>query len=296
MVPHLTSSAFVPLQISPVITFTAFAAITHASGVSLDTTRMFTSLSLLSLLNQPLSQTFQNIPIFVAALGCLLRVEEFLSKATNLDRRFVMELDIQPPSVEPEIGPHGFELQSMRQSVNISNHQHRDREVITIRNGTFSWSTSEEPILQDIDITVTSSQLVMVVGPIASGKSTLLKSILGETPSSQGFVYISSTRIAFCDQIPWLKNGTVKSNIVSFCDFDSLWYKAVIQACGLEEDLAIFPMGDQSHVGSKGIALSGGQKQRIVFNPKFLFQLLSDRPIVGNCTRSVLEKAYNTSR
>jgi ABC-type iron transport system FetAB ATPase subunit len=114
------SSAFVPMQICPIITFTAFAAISYASGISLDTTRMLTSLSLLSLLTQPLSQTFQNIPIFVAAFGCLLRlrVEAFLSKAMNLDRRFMMELAIAPPSVDSEIGHHDFELQSMRQSIN----------------------------------------------------------------------------------------------------------------------------------------------------------------------------------
>ena len=97
----------------------------------------------------------------------------------------------------------------------------------------------------------------MIVGPIASGKSPLLKALLGETPSSKGFVYVATREIAFCDQSPFLKNGTVQANILGFSDFDGPWYNAVLHACNLEEDIAGFPMTDQSLIGSKGITLSG---------------------------------------
>jgi ATP-binding cassette, subfamily C (CFTR/MRP), member 1 len=45
--------------------------------------------------------------------------------------------------------------------------------------------------------------------------------------------------------------------------YDSEWYETVIEACGLQQDLAILPDGDETVVGSKGITLSGGQKQRL---------------------------------
>ncbi|KND89223.1 ATP-binding cassette transporter abc1 [Tolypocladium ophioglossoides CBS 100239] len=41
------------------------------------------------------------------------------------------------------------------------------------------------------------------------------------------------------------------------------WYRKVLWACALEEDLAQLEDGDQSLVGSAGTALSGGQKQRV---------------------------------
>ncbi len=137
-------------------------------------------------------------------------------------------------------------------------------DFIIVGNGTFGWSSSDEPVLKDISFSIKACRVTMIIGPVACGKSTLLKALLGETPSSEGFVYVSTTEVAFCDQTPWLKNGSVQKTILGFSKFDGLFYSAVLHACGLEDDLAIFPMGDQSLVGSKGITLSGGQKQRLV--------------------------------
>lgn len=46
--------------------------------------------------------------------------------------------------------------------------------------------------------------------------------------------------------------------------FDEAWYTMVIHACALEKDFEQLPDGDQSMVGSRGIALSGGQRQQLV--------------------------------
>jgi len=43
-----------------------------------------------------------------------------------------------------------------------------------------------------------------------------------------------------------------------------MFYNQVITACDLDKDLLQLSHGDETIVGSKGIALSGGQKQRIV--------------------------------
>jgi ATP-binding cassette subfamily C (CFTR/MRP) protein 1 len=262
-------AAFVPLLISPAVTFAAFTAITRATGASLDTARMFTSLSLLSLLTQPLSQSFQNIPSFLAAVGCFQRIQAFLLTDTMSDHRLMIgESDTRTVFSESETDQYGIELRPVIPNTESSSRKLSNTDAIVIRHGTFGWNSSEEHIFQDIDVTIKTSQLTMIIGPVASGKSTLLKAFLGETPSSKGFVHITSMEIAFCDQTPWLKNGTVQKNVLGFFNFDSLWYNAVIHACGLEEDLVALPMGDQSLIGSKGITLSGGQKQRIVCEPK----------------------------
>lgn len=104
----------------------------------------------------------------------------------------------------------------------------------------------------------------MIVGPVASGKSTLLKGLLGELPKATGCVDVARRRIAFCDQTPWITNATLQQNILGYSVYERDWYKTVVHACVLDQDLAALPDGDQSVVGSNGINLSGGQKQRLV--------------------------------
>lgn len=255
--------AFTPMHISPVVTFAAFVATSRSASGSLDYARMFTSLSLLSLLTQPLSQSFQQVPLFLAAIGCFQRIQAFLEAETKSDHRLMLNNSAAVTTV-PELGATGdnIELQALRPAPASSSRQ--SENAVIIRNGTFGWSASDVPILRDINCSIKASQLTMIIGPVACGKSTLLKAVLGETPSSQGFVYVSTKETAFCDQTPWLINGSVQKNILGFSNFEGPWYNAVVHACGLEEDFATFPRGDQSLVGSKGITLSGGQKQRLV--------------------------------
>ena len=226
---------------------------------------MFTSLSLLTLLTQPLSQAFQRIPTFIASVGCFQRIQKFLENETKSDHRLMIDRTTAfREDEEVEVDGNNIELQTLRNDPKGSDHQTANKDAIVIRNGSFGWKISEEPVLSDINLAIVESSLTMIIGPIASGKSTLLKALLGETPSSQGFVYVSTTEVAFCDQTPWLINGTIQRNILGFSNFEGIWYNAVVNACGLEDDLMAFPKGDMSLVGSKGITLSGGQKQRLV--------------------------------
>jgi ATP-binding cassette subfamily C (CFTR/MRP) protein 1 len=79
--------AFIPMLISPVITFAVFVALSSKSGGTLDTAKMFTSLSLVSLLTAPLSVVFQSIPAFMAAVGCFQRIQKYLLTDTKSDHR-----------------------------------------------------------------------------------------------------------------------------------------------------------------------------------------------------------------
>ena len=51
--------------------------------------------------------------------------------------------------------------------------------------------------------------------------------------------------------------------VISFSDWDATWYSTVIHACALNTDIATFPLGDDTAVGTKGVSLSGGLRQRI---------------------------------
>lgn len=95
--------------------------------------------------------------------------------------------------------------------------------------------------------------------------------------------------IAFCAQTPWLVNKSIQKNILGTSLFNGPWYKKVLTACALFEDLKNYPAGDRTLVGSKGITLSGGQKQRIVSNCFFLISYHAD--LKGPCQSRIFEEA-----
>jgi uncharacterized membrane protein required for colicin V production len=95
--------AFVPQLISPIITFGTFIGIENASGRSLDTTRLFTSIALLLLLNQPLAQVFSSFPAFMSSVGCLDRIQTYLKTDTKKDhRKFIPEASRTEKTYTPE--------------------------------------------------------------------------------------------------------------------------------------------------------------------------------------------------
>ncbi|PVH82064.1 P-loop containing nucleoside triphosphate hydrolase protein [Cadophora sp. DSE1049] len=229
-----------PLCISPVMTF-AFA------GRSLDVTTIFTTMSYLLLLANPLAILFQMIPGFNAAFTCLTRIQVFLEKDSQVDFR--------TPAPKQNIGPP---------TIGGNDESFLSSSVMTISGGNFGWE-KDKMVLQNINLQISASRLTVIIGPVASGKSTLCKVLLGEAPFTQGEVAITPLlgNIGFCDQTPYLSNATIRDNIIGFSAFDEARYQDVIRASMLTSDLAGLPRGDQTNVGSKGITLSGGQKSRV---------------------------------
>ncbi|GKZ25115.1 hypothetical protein AbraIFM66951_001571 [Aspergillus brasiliensis] len=234
--------AYIPQLISPPLTF-AFTTRT------LDTTRVFTSLSFLTLLTSPLSQVFQSIPGLVSAVACLGRIQAFLECESHHDFRQVFTKETRLVKDKAESPSH--------KGLDSLHH-------VTIHNGWFGWEANKF-ILRDVSIQLLESSLTIVVGPVGSGKSTLCKALLGEVPFSDGNVVISSmaAHVGFCDQTAFLSNGTIKENIIGFSPFHQERYEEVIEATALKHDIATLPQGDETNIGSDGIALSGGQKQRV---------------------------------
>ncbi|KAJ1363018.1 hypothetical protein KIN20_022767 [Parelaphostrongylus tenuis] len=70
-------------------------------------------------------------------------------------------------------------------------------------------------------------------------------------------------RLAYICQVPWIRNKTVRENILFGKPFDSRKYNKVVSACALKSDLKILPYGDKTEIGEKGVNLSGGQKARL---------------------------------
>ncbi|KAG4075666.1 hypothetical protein HA402_003491 [Bradysia odoriphaga] len=133
---------------------------------------------------------------------------------------------------------------------------------ISMRDFTARWTKDGHEVVSNATIDFQPGKLNAVIGCVASGKSSIIHGILGELSAESGSVNVNGS-VSYAPQEPWLFSGTMRDNILAGEKLDPEWYSKVIDACSLTWDIDMFPEGDQTSVGEKGMVLSGGQKARV---------------------------------
>ncbi|XP_068143958.1 ATP-binding cassette sub-family C member 10 [Drosophila tropicalis] len=118
--------------------------------------------------------------------------------------------------------------------------------------------------LENINVDIKAGQLICIEGPVGGGKSSFLAAIVASNRLLDGEFCVQelTTGFGYVSQTPWLQRGTIRDNIVWGGNFDEQWYKTVIHACALEEDIKALG-GDHLGIGENGRTLSGGQRARV---------------------------------
>uniref|UniRef100_A0AAY4DNX3 Si:ch211-221f10.2 n=1 Tax=Denticeps clupeoides TaxID=299321 RepID=A0AAY4DNX3_9TELE len=122
---------------------------------------------------------------------------------------------------------------------------------------------------------VPQGSLVGICGAVGSGKSSLLSALLGQMTLVEGSVAVSGG-FAYVAQQAWIFNDSLRENILFGKEFNEEKYRAVVEACCLNPDIAELPYGDMTEVGERGANLSGGQRQRV----SLARALYSERPVL----------------
>eukprot|EP01080_Neovahlkampfia_damariscottae_P008401 gene8401-226_t len=148
---------------------------------------------------------------------------------------------------------------------------------IEIKNASFAWEKNLN-VLNNINFTLKKREFVCVVGEIASGKSSLLSSLTGETSISKGTLKISKD-VKYLKKKSFIINDTFRNNILFGLDFDQERYAKVIECCDLVDDIESLIDKDLTLIGEKGINLSGGQKSRLNL-ARICYSISSDESIV----------------
>ncbi|XP_056648643.1 ATP-binding cassette sub-family C member 4-like [Diorhabda sublineata] len=139
----------------------------------------------------------------------------------------------------------------------------KTKAALTVNNVTAKWNASmSDSTLTDINLEVGRGKFIGIIGPVGSGKSSLLQTLLGELDIVHGDISANG-KYSYCSQEPWIFANTIRQNIVFGAEYNKKRYKEVIRVCALEKDLDAFPKRDLTIVGDKGASLSGGQKARI---------------------------------
>lgn len=135
--------------------------------------------------------------------------------------------------------------------------------AVSLKVACFGYKADEEVDLKDLTFDIAQGELIALVGPVGSGKSTLLDAMLGEVKLRSG-EYKRRGRMAYAAGLEsWIKNGTVRDNVLLGRPYNEARYSAVLKACALDTDISGLSKGDFTEIGERGINLSGGQKARL---------------------------------
>ncbi|KAL4789301.1 hypothetical protein BDV19DRAFT_374334 [Aspergillus venezuelensis] len=285
----IVTLSFTTAASGPLLAFTMYTLLAIRNGTQvLNYDKAYTSLSLLALLQTPMSLILDAIAGIVAAVGALQRIGEYLSQspaAGVVPSRVEWKPDEEKKNIPPYKEPiSGADLEKEGYDKEKETHPEKTRKpIIHLQNFSAGWSAgagdgagagADTPapstpnfILKNLTLDIYSRSLTFVIGPVASGKSTLLHALLGETSSTSGSATVVPTTISFCAQTPWISNDTIQRNILGTSLLVREWYDRVVEACALAEDIRGLELsgegGDQQVVGHGGMKLSGGQRARV---------------------------------
>jgi ATP-binding cassette subfamily B protein len=146
-------------------------------------------------------------------------------------------------------------------------------QTLTVSNLTYRYPESGRGI-QQVNFTLQRGTLTVITGRVASGKTTLLRALLGLLPKDEGGIlwngeqvsdlanFFVPPRSAYTPQVPHLFSDTLAENILLGLPPDDAALQMAIETAMLERDVASFEDGLQTVIGTRGLKLSGGQAQR----------------------------------
>lgn len=134
---------------------------------------------------------------------------------------------------------------------------------------------SKQAVVNGIDLVLNKGEVLAIIGPSASGKSSLARAMVGVWPAAHGSVRLDGAEISqwareaigphlgYLPQDIELFAGSVADNIARFGDVDSEHIIKAATLAGIHQMILRFPNGYDTLLGPGGMGLSGGQKQRI---------------------------------
>jgi len=149
------------------------------------------------------------------------------------------------------------------------------RGVLTVEALMAGAPGQQVPIVRGVQFALNPGEVLAVVGPSASGKTTLARLLVGLWPAMSGKVRLDGADIYAWDKTelgPYLGylpqgvellDGTLAENIARFGEIDMAQVEAAARLVGVHELIMSLPEGYNNPVGRDGAMLSGGQRQRV---------------------------------
>lgn len=222
--------------------------VSYSSSQSYSADRIFTALSVINLLARPLQVLPKCVSLYSDACISCERIQSLINEAEKYE-------DI-------------FSIDSVYDHDDYNHKSPMHQEETNIKLNNVNVKRDETEVLTDINLEIQGPGLYLIIGDNASGKTTLLLTVLNELKfNGQLTVNPPESKIAYCGHECWIikrsakQNILLASNIMKISDDD---YLSTIRACDLEHDFHEWLKGDNTIVEPSSV--SGGQAQRLVLS------------------------------
>ena len=147
-------------------------------------------------------------------------------------------------------------------------------QELQVKGLTYLYESSGNGV-ENVSFTLKKGSFTVITGRIGSGKSTLIKVLLGLLPAQKGSIYWNSKELkepgefltkphcAYTPQIPRLVSDTVRNNILFGLKEEDTDLPEALHSAVFEEDISQLEQGLDTVIGPRGVKLSGGQIQRV---------------------------------
>jgi ABC-type multidrug transport system fused ATPase/permease subunit len=168
---------------------------------------------------------------------------------------------------------------------------------LTLDRVGFRYREELAPALEGVSLEITAGERIAVVGPVASGKSTLLRLMAGLLPAQTGRYSVDGrpfeewdwshlrARMGYVPQESLLFSETIAENVAFGRPAEADWVRRCLEIAQMGPDLDGMKEGLATQLGQRGTLVSGGQKQRIA-----IARALAVRPdilFLDDCTASL---------
>ncbi|KAJ6783564.1 hypothetical protein PWT90_09493 [Aphanocladium album] len=261
---------FVDLGTPVVVVAAAFFL--RGFGHTMSATQVFPTLAVVSLIQGPMQQILEIYSGVSSMVACFDRLQSFLLLEERKDSRVqedpsasmqVTEVTASSSSSQPEVSSPSGAIQFHKASIGAVG--------------------MDESLLSNIHFSLLRGSISGVYGETGCGKSTFFQSLLGETKNVEGCVYTDAVNIAYCGSHVWLRDTSIRENIIGYLPYDAARYARAIQSCQLGEDISRLPGRDGYVVGPNGFLLSGGQRQRVALA----------RAVFAQCPITVIDDCFS---
>jgi ATP-binding cassette subfamily B protein len=196
-----------------------------------------------------------------------------------------------------------------RENINYI-HEFSDTLPIIIDKVNFTYGSSKSKlVLKDLSLTIPAGKTTAIVGLSGSGKTTMIKLMLGFYPPVSGDIYIGKNSLSKYSFKEWRKHcgvvmqdgfifsDTIAGNIAAGdTDIDKKRLKYAAQMANIDQFIQSLPLKYNTKIGSSGNGLSQGQKQRLLMarviykNPQYVFFDEATNALDAKNERQIVEK------